>query len=371
MASKFLQLAVVLTVIVALSAKSCKDSQFYANDGSCVDCPVNCTTCANGQYCLSCVKEHFLVSQPAGVSCLSCSQIYFACTSCLSNVACLSCLEGYFLSNNQCRPCAQGSIGCNKCSLDGATCNQCIYPYILLNGQCVSGTVSDITNGGSLPSSPTQPGPAVVTLANGTVVPAVYDINGCNQVQVFNNGYCSKKIVGCVLYQPNGLCQYCNASYLVTIFGDCSPATSILRCEQGFWLNPVTGICTAVNVACDWYYPNNGSCFNCSKGYIMDETRNCVPSIKCDSRSFFYQGTCVEVPTSCAEFTSDGVCTKCAKYYNLEGGLCTLSLSYRPKNDCTFPCKTCHFENLSYCYSCIINYHLLDAKYGTCVAYLK
>jgi hypothetical protein len=135
------------------------------------------------------------------------------------------------LSNSLCVPCASSIANCSSCSIDGKTCNQCLFPYILTANTCYSATINNILNGGN-PTNNTVGNTTIqtVTLPNGTVVPVVLDSNGCNQVQFFYYGKCISQIPQCQIYQMTGLCQICNAGYLVNIYGSCSPNTTVLRC---------------------------------------------------------------------------------------------------------------------------------------------
>lgn len=157
---------------------------------------------------------------------------------------------------------------------------------------------------------------------------------------------------------------------MVTIFGDCAPNSTVLQCENGYWHNSVADKCEKVSVACDWYFPNNGSCFNCSKNYVMTSERKCLPNLNCNSRQFFYEGECVSVPFACLNFTSDGNCTSCAEGNTLKNGVCTLTISTVAFNDCVFPCSTCFYSKLDYCFSCRFGYELQGHQYGTCVPIL-
>ncbi len=285
MCSKFVQLGVLLALATAISALSCSSNQYYVHDVQCLNCPATCATCSNADFCTSCNAGYFLVQGAFNVTCQGCSQIFVGCSVCLSNVACTKCNEGYFVKDNVCAPCSTRTLFCISCSADGATCKQCAYPFILnSNNLCVSQTVNSVIgNTGAAPitDSPTSNNTTpvnMVTLPNGTQVVAVYDGNGCNQVQIYVYGKCLKTIPQCTLYQTNGLCQYCAPNYLVTIFGDCSPSNRILNCELGFWHDSAKDLCVKVSPSCDWYYPNNGSCFNCSTGYKW-VNNSCVQNI--------------------------------------------------------------------------------------------
>lgn len=207
----------------------------------------------------------------------------------------------------------------------------------------------------------------MITLQNGTQVPIVLDSNGCNQVQIFYNQRCIKRIDNCNLYQGNGRCQYCDPNFLVTIYGDCAPKNRFLRCEPGFWLNKATDSCEKVSPACDWYYPNNGSCLNCSSGYKWSND-TCVPNVVCNARQFFFSGTCIDVPPQCSTFNNvDGACLSCTLGYTLQSGLCVLTQNIlKRSNLCTFPCKTCLGWDRGYCFSCEIYYELKGGSYGKC-----
>lgn len=333
MALKLMQLAAILALVVVGSALSCASNQYYNNDISCIDCPQNCSTCSNAQFCTSCKTGFFLVSNAFNVTCQTCSQIYIGCNTCLSNVACTNCNEGYFLNGGVCSLCSVKNIFCILCSRDGNTCTQCSYPFTLVKGLCISATVSNITGGvtGSLGNSSstnnnnsTQTDTSNwVTLSNGTRVPPIFDANGCNQVQIFFQGKCLQKIDNCVYYQINGLCGYCASGYLVTIFGDCSINNRILRCEPGFWVNQKLDVCVKANPACDAFHTFNGSCINCSSGYKW-ENQTCVQNVPCNARQYFYQGVCINVQAACSSFTSNGVCTSCSNGFELRGGICNV-----------------------------------------------
>ena len=358
MGSNFMQLGLLLALATAISALSCASNQYYVNDVQCVNCPATCATCSNSDFCTSCISPYYLVTSAFNATCQGCSQIFVGCSVCLSNVACTQCVNGYFIQNGVCTPCSTRNLFCVNCSVDGSTCNQCAYPFILnQNNLCVSQTVSSVigNTGATTPNTTTPTN--LITLANGTQVPPVYDGNGCNQIQIFVYGKCFQTIPQCTLYQTNGLCQYCASGYLVTIFGDCSPSNSILRCESGYWLNSTNDQCVKVSPSCDWYYPNNGSCLNCSTGYQW-VNNTCVQSIQCNSRQFFYAGTCVDVPNQCTNFSPvDGTCSACIAGYVLTGGLCLqVQGTAMINNKCTFPCNTCMDWNLAFCYSCVIYY---------------
>lgn len=292
MQSNILQLIILFALIASLNAQVCASNQYQTSDNSCVNCPANCTTCSTNLFCTACQPNYYLVVSSFNSLCQTCTQIFVGCQTCLSNIACSVCMSGYFMSGGICTPCSSKIIFCATCSNDGNTCSLCYYPYSLVNNLCISMTVSAITGGatGSLPtpsdntnteqSSTTTTSNSLITLGNGTKVTPILDSNGCNQIQIFQFGKCIKAISNCILYQSNGLCAYCATNFLVTIFGDCSPKNRFLRCEPGFWLNSSADVCKPVSSACDWYYPNNGSCLNCSIGYKW-ENNTCVQSVKC------------------------------------------------------------------------------------------
>ena len=95
---------------------------------------------------------------------------------------------------------------------------------------------------------------------------------------------------------------------------------------------------------------------------------SCVPNKQCTNREFFSNGNCVQVPLACLTFLGDGTCTSCASGNVLLSGVCTPAVpAVRAWNDCTFPCSTCFFGELTYCFSCRFGYQLRNAQYGTCV----
>lgn len=195
---------------------------------------------------------------------------------------------------------------------------------------------------------------------------AIIDKNGCNQFQTFTQGRCVKTIPNCQIYQPSGFCQICNTNFLVTIFGDCVNNNTQLRCENGYWLNKTADVCVKVSIACDWFYPNNGSCFNCTTNYRF-ENGVCVPKVNCTNRQFYSNGVCVDVNRLCATWTLEGLCTGCVAGFYINNGQCLQIVSSVKVNLCTFPCQTCFNERLDYCFSCAFGYQLKNTRFGSCV----
>jgi hypothetical protein len=73
MSSKFLQLAIVLALASVLGALSCSSNQYYVSDLYCVNCPSNCSTCSNADFCTSCNDNYFLVRNSFDAACQTCS----------------------------------------------------------------------------------------------------------------------------------------------------------------------------------------------------------------------------------------------------------------------------------------------------------
>lgn len=236
MSSKFLQLVTILALVASISAIVCSTNQYYAADGSCGKCPENCATCSNAQFCTSCLNNFYLVNNNFNVTCQGCSQIFVGCKTCLSNVACTECGDGFFVGNGICNHCSTKNLFCARCSADGNICTLCTFPFILSKNICVSATISSVTDVITTTTSTTTNNTAnttsqtLITLPNGTQVAVILDANGCNQLQIFYNQRCIKRIDNCNLYQGNGLCQYCDPNFLVTIYGDCAPKNRFLRC---------------------------------------------------------------------------------------------------------------------------------------------
>ncbi len=295
-----MQLLILLTLVLsAQAALPCASNQFTDSKGICQTCTTNCLTCTKSNFCNTCVSNFYVVSNAQGSLCQPCSIVLNGCITCLSNVACQICAPKFFNKNGACLTCDAIVSNCSSCSSDGVTCNQCKYPFILFENRCVSQTTASIIAGGN--NNPVAPPPfnRTETLPNGQTVIAIIDRNGCNQFQTFTNGKCVKTIANCQVYQPSGFCQICNTGFLVTIFGDCVNNNTRLRCENGFWLNRTADICVKASVACDWFYPNNGSCFNCSTNYRFVDGL-CLPKVNCTNRQFYSNGVCVDVNRLCA-----------------------------------------------------------------------
>lgn len=208
MSSRLVPIIILAASLVIGSAISCASNQYTAFDGSCVNCSQYCLTCSTNQICTSCEAGRYLVSLAFSVTCQTCSEIYVGCNACLSNIACTACNSGYFLSLGVCIPCSSSILNCVACSAMGNSCTQCGYPYILQGGQCMSPTVNAIISDAPT-NSTTNTTSNLITLANGTQVIPILDINGCNQNQFFFQGKCIKTIPRCKIYQTSGLCSYC------------------------------------------------------------------------------------------------------------------------------------------------------------------
>ncbi len=149
---------------------------FYASNGACLTCPMNCQTCNSTSPCSACNSPYVLFNsqcydacpistyQLANRTCTDCSS---NCLRCNGSSACLECKSNYSLYNNSCvTTCPQGTyqstltgsvvVQCINCTVnclvcDGSGCLQCVNPYILYNKECSnttcpSGTYLEGTN---------------------------------------------------------------------------------------------------------------------------------------------------------------------------------------------------------------------------------
>ena len=360
MISRLWQLVVLTTLLGLLSAQTCPAGSWRDANNLCQPCPSNCASCTDGKYCLTCNVNTFLVVGTNEVTCKPCNTVIIGCSVCLTSVSCATCQAGFVFENNTCIPCVKKINNCSDCSVmnGSATCKECRFPYILVNNTCISSTVKKITSGANTVYVNTTNGTVVpkVVLDSGTLIDANLTKDGCNQFQVFLFGKCLRLIYQCLIYQENGLCHTCHNNFLRTIYGDCAPENYIIQCEDGYWLDAANDKCVKVDVSCDWFFPNNGSCSNCSANYNM-VNGSCVPNKKCTSREFFHQGNCVSVPLACLTFLSDGTCTSCSTGNTLVSGVCKPSVAaVKAWNDCVFPCSTCFFAQLNFCFSCRFGY---------------
>lgn len=74
----------------------------------------------------------------------------------------------------------------------------------------------------------------------------------------------------------------------------------------------------------------------------------------------------MSVPLACLSFLADGTCTRCAEGNTLTEGACQLSVTTVTYDDCVFPCMTCFYAKLDYCFSCRYGYQLVNSQYGSC-----
>ena len=203
--------------------------------------------------------------------------------------------------------CETTLLNCATCSLDGRVCTQCKSPSLLVNGTCVSG-------------------PSVICVA-----PLVFDGVGCSLPscptgQSRIDGRCLTPIPNCVRYQStNDLCAFCDTGFQVTFFGLCTSTGSILKCDGRNWFDRANDRCVPVDVSCDQFDENTGTCITCAGGYIR-RGEQCVPEIRCNSRQFFNNGVCTDFPPGCSGFSPiSGLCTGCVSNdFTLKDGACEL-----------------------------------------------
>ncbi|KAL7720797.1 Protein serine/threonine kinase [Entamoeba marina] len=109
----------------------CNDG-YYRDQTTCISCISNCNKCYNGESCLSCESNYFLLNDAS--ECIS----YDDLTNCETKTqsGCSKCNSSYYLDNQYCTLCSDTIRNCNTCNNNGE-CLTCQNDYILINYKCI------------------------------------------------------------------------------------------------------------------------------------------------------------------------------------------------------------------------------------------
>ncbi|KAL7720566.1 Tyrosine kinase [Entamoeba marina] len=110
----------------------CNDG-YYRDQTSCYSCITNCTKCNNGESCLICESNYFLLNDAS--KCIS----YDDLTNCETPTqsGCTKCIDDtYYLNNQYCISCSDTTENCNTCNNNGE-CLTCQDDYVLIDDNCI------------------------------------------------------------------------------------------------------------------------------------------------------------------------------------------------------------------------------------------
>ncbi|KAL7719714.1 Protein serine/threonine kinase [Entamoeba marina] len=110
----------------------CNDG-YYRNQTFCESCISNCTKCNNGESCLYCDSDFFLLNDAS--ECISYDDLINCDTP--SPSGCTKCSNGYYLNNQYCTSCDTKTENCNTCENDDGECLGCNTDYVLVDKQCI------------------------------------------------------------------------------------------------------------------------------------------------------------------------------------------------------------------------------------------
>jgi len=253
----------------------CSKNWVFSSNGACVPVSDQCNTFDASGSCTSCFKGYDLVNgncvfsksnnaQPSDLGCANWDW---------NNQICLSCSKGYTLNSN--KICTAVSTQCNAYDTQGL-CTSCYQGYDLINGSCVF-------------SSSNNAKPKDLGCGN-------WDWN--NQVCLS----CSKGFV----FNANKVCV-ATSDQCKTINSQTGDCTS---CFKGYDL--INGTCSfstfnsakPAQIGCSTWDWDNQICLQCSKRWVFNSNKQCVP-----------------VDDQCSSFDSNsGTCTACFSGYNLQNG---------------------------------------------------
>ncbi|KAL7714041.1 Protein serine/threonine kinase [Entamoeba marina] len=134
-------------VLVSLYLSNCKtaipgssggcaicNEGYYREQTTCSKCISNCTKCNNGESCLICESNYFLLNDAS--ECIS----YDELTDCETPTqsGCTKCNDGYYLNNQYCTSCDSKTENCSLCENVGGECTTCQNEYVLVDSKCIN-----------------------------------------------------------------------------------------------------------------------------------------------------------------------------------------------------------------------------------------
>lgn len=251
---------------------------------------MNCPTCLNFTYCLSCISQQNLYKGTCYGACPVstyaappiCQNCPPTCLTCTSPTNCLTCTTSYSLENWQCvLNCALGISYmqvCYPCGLNCAlcmntTCVRCTPSFYLQNNVCVSQCSAD-----------------KLSLDASTCVPCTDKYVNCTTCNIneclscldgqLNNGTCQPCVPG--TYTHNSKCVDCPLP--------CSLCSSQVQCEfcnTGFYEynNFCVAMCPSNMV------PNGTKCDICTQHCAICNLMTLQCSI-CEAGMLMFEGLC-------------------------------------------------------------------------------
>jgi hypothetical protein len=329
---------------------SCSNGWVFNSNKVCTPVSDQCASHDSNGACLTCFKGYdlkegacvFSASNNAHPSDSGCG------TWDWDNQKCLSCSKGWFAnSNGVCVPVSDQCASSNS----AGNCLTCFKGYDLKDGACL---FSEFNN-----AHPSDSGCATWDWDNQVCL-------SCSKNWVFNDKkVCTPVSDLCASHDEKGNCASCFKGYdlkegacVFSPHNNAHPADSgcgtwdwdnqvCLACSKGFVFN-ADKVCVPVSDQCATS-DSTGACLSCFKGYdlkdgkcIFSDSNNAHPSDsgcgtwdwdnqKCLSCSFGFvfnaDKVCVPVSDQCASHDDKGNCLTCFKGYDVKNGVCIFSAS--------------------------------------------
>ncbi|CAD8157761.1 unnamed protein product [Paramecium pentaurelia] len=286
--------------------------KFYKSGSSCQACPTYCATCTSNSVCQTCVDHYFII----GTICSVCDT---TCKTCLgTSSTCTSCDVGKYLSNSQCLPCISP---CSACINNSNDCTSCInINQIAVNFQCVC-------NDG-------------------------YYFDGSNQCQLCE-APCSK----CEDNSNN--CTDCISTFSLSQYIQYK-----CECSDGYFQFD-SQTCQRCISPCQTCEQNQNQCLSCvDSNQIVTKQNLCVCKtgwiLNTDGIS------CIKCQLPCLDCVDTiDKCINCLDQLHQQPESCQCDSGWILDDNyfcipCQQPCKTCEVSNTTKCLTCLDDNHELN-----------
>ena len=330
----------------------CDSSQYKVYNTTLARC-----TCIDGYFQYNTAVSSDFTCAPCSLGCAKCTN-QGACTQCYSGVAnpaSCQCPIGFYpdLATLSCQPCASG---CQSCS-SKFTCNVCFAPLTPTSGVCVC------PQGSYFSGNTCQPCSANCQACNGNGQCVLCQSGSLLQLtstcattcppQTYSNGQsCLRCPNNCLICTGATSCQSC-ASGTYLYFGVC-----VNSCPDGsVATTSASPACVACNQNCLKCSGTPNICTACPTTTVL---RNgvCVPA--CNPGETNVNGACVQCNGCTSCFRTSQTCTSCiaGSFLVLQSSQCTTSCPIgfvTLGSVCYTPCPPGTFASALTCPSCVAN----------------
>lgn len=261
-----------------LARQSLLGSHEYIGNSCVTGYVPNCATYSAINVCTSCVSGYYLNNSN---TCVIFPTTVPLCTAFNTAGVCTACGANSYLSNGACIAVSAGASGIANCVLynSATSCARCATGYYLVVGANNVGTCAAFGTSTQVPNC------AYYSQVNNQVVCSAcaagfYLSSATGTALCYSSNLA---VSNCLIFNPNGLCQYCAAGFFLNASGTACTAITVaaiancqsynsaqvcVACQAGFFLS-ATNTCvqatgTIGNCA---IYGNNGQCVGCSGNF--------------------------------------------------------------------------------------------------------